>query len=177
MLHDMPVGLVPGTAGLVPGLVPAGLCRHPPLLESSQPSRTSIVYGPSSAYIIRPVAAALSLTVATVSSPVVPVPPDSLATVPPDSVATASASMCLPTLRCFQNQPFQPLMQAKQDGGRRRMYGGCRFECTTKTGHFEKSLHLTHTLAARCPNAKFVHKNSLFHGNNYFSAAVLSVSL
>ena len=24
---------------------------------------------------------------------------------------------------------------------------------------FEKSLHLTHTLAARCPNAKFVHKN------------------
>ena len=45
-------------------------------------------------------------------------------------------------------------MQAKQDGGR-------RFECTAKTGHFEKSLHLTHTLAARCPNAKFVHKNSL----------------
>ena len=41
------------------------------------------------------------------------------------------------------------------------MYGGCRFECTAKTGHFEKSLHLTHTLAARCPNAKFVHKNSL----------------
>ena len=35
------------------------------------------------------------------------------------------------------------------------------FECTAKTGHFEKSLHLTHTLAARCPNAKFVHKNSL----------------
>ena len=49
----------------------------------------------------------------------------------------------------------------KQDGGRRRMYGGCRFECTAKTGHFEKSLHLTRTLAAMCPNAKFVHTNSL----------------
>ena len=52
-------------------------------------------------------------------------------------------------------------MQAKKDGGRRRTYGGCRFECTAKTGHFEKSLHLTHTLAARCRNAKFDHKNSL----------------
>ena len=33
-------GLVPGTTGLVPGtagLGPAGLCRHPPLLESSLP--------------------------------------------------------------------------------------------------------------------------------------------
>ena len=45
-------------------------------------------------------------------------------------------------------------MLAKQDGR-------CRFEYTAKTGHFEKSLHLTHTLNARCPNAKFVHKNSL----------------
>ena len=45
-------------------------------------------------------------------------------------------------------------MLAKQDGGR-------RFEYTAKTGHFEKSLHLPRTLDARCPNAKFVHKNSL----------------
>ena len=35
------------------------------------------------------------------------------------------------------------------------------FEYTEKTGHFEKSLLLTHTLAARCPNAKFVNKYSL----------------
>ena len=75
MLHDMPVGLVPGTAGLVPGLVAVSspldsvairrLCRHPPLLESSPTIastwQTSIVYEPSSAYIIRPVAAAPSL--------------------------------------------------------------------------------------------------------------------
>ena len=39
--------------------------------------------------------------------------------------------------------------------------GGCRFEYTAYTGNFEKSLLLTRTLAARCPNAKFVHKNSL----------------
>ena len=45
-------------------------------------------------------------------------------------------------------------MLAKQDGGR-------RFEYTEKTAHFEKSLHLTRTLDARCPNAKFVHKDSL----------------
>ena len=45
-------------------------------------------------------------------------------------------------------------MLAKQDGGR-------RFEYTAKTGYFEKSLHLTRTLDARCPNAKFVHKNLL----------------
>ena len=45
-------------------------------------------------------------------------------------------------------------MLAKQDGGR-------PFEYTEKTGHFEKSLLLTRTLAARCPNAKFVHKYSL----------------
>ena len=45
-------------------------------------------------------------------------------------------------------------MLAKQDGGR-------RFEYTEKIGHFEKSLHLTRTLDARCTNAKFVHKNLL----------------
>ena len=45
-------------------------------------------------------------------------------------------------------------MLAKQDGGR-------LFEYTEKTGHFEKSLQLTRTLDARCPNTKFVHKNSL----------------
>ena len=33
--HRLVAGLVPGdagTAGFVPGFVPAGLCRHPPLL-------------------------------------------------------------------------------------------------------------------------------------------------
>ena len=44
-------------------------------------------------------------------------------------------------------------MLVKQDGGR-------GFEYTEKTGHFEKSRHLTCALDARCPNAKFV-KNSL----------------
>ena len=41
----------------------------------------------------------------------------------------------------------------------------------------KKTLHLTRTLAARCPNAKLVPKHSLFHGKKYFSASVWSVSL
>ena len=39
---------------------------------------------------------------------------------------------------------------------------GCRFEYTAYSRNFEKSLHLTHTLLARCPNAKLLHKNSLY---------------
>ena len=41
---------------------------------------------------------------------------------------------------------------------------GRQLEYTEETGNFEKSLLLTRTLtarAARCPNAKFVHKYSL----------------
>ena len=73
MLHDMPVGLVPGTAGLVPGLVavssprtlsPSAASLVVPTIFSTW--RTSIVYGPSSAYITPPFAAVSSPAVATV---------------------------------------------------------------------------------------------------------------
>ena len=85
------VGLVPRTAGLVPGSVavsspPDSVAIRRSLVVPTISStwRTSIVHGPSSAYIIPPVAAVSSPAVA---SPVVAAPPDCVATAPPDSVA------------------------------------------------------------------------------------------
>ena len=110
MLHDMPVGLVPGTVGLV--------------AVSSPPDSVAIRHVPNHRFNMANVDCIRTFvrihyptgrrrTVATVSSPVVPtpldsvatvppdsvatVPPDSVATVPPDSVATAAASYCLPS--------------------------------------------------------------------------------
>ena len=181
MLHDMPVGFVP-----VPGLVAVS---SPRTLSPSAASQPSLQHGKRRLYtnlrphaLIRPVAAVPSLPSRhRLSPPHQTLSPPSRWTRSPPSRRTLSPPpplLCLPSLRCFQNQPFR---SHKQDAKTRWRtppdVWRSAFECTAKTGHFEKSLHLTHTLAARCPNAKFVHKNSLFHGNNYFSAAVLSVSL
>ena len=139
MLHDMPVGLVPGTAGLVPGLVAVSS----PVAIRRFSSRSHHRFNMADVDCIRTFVrihypTGRRRTVATVSSPVVPappdsvatvrpdsvatVPPDSVATVPPDSVATPPLLYCLPSLRSFQHPPFRLLcseMQAKQDGGRR----------------------------------------------------------
>ena len=133
-------------------------------------SASSNFNSPSSVNIITSAAADSSPAVATISLPVVTAPPDSVATAPPDSVATASSDR--PAGICRHRRRFSsayhifeafnthhvgryvPQCSQKQDGGR-------RFEYAAKTGHFEKALHLTRTLDARCPNAKFVHKNSL----------------
>ena len=69
MLHDMPVGLVPGTAGLVPvsspsrprrTLSPSTASLVVPTIASTW--RTSIVYGPSAAYNVSPVVAVSFIT-------------------------------------------------------------------------------------------------------------------
>ena len=77
---------------------------------------------------------------------------------PADSVATAAASL-VPTISSKLSTCAMSVARLCKTSW--RTYGGSRFEYTAKTGHFEKSLHLTRTLDARCPNVKFVHKNSL----------------
>ena len=114
----------------------------------------------------------LSLAIVAVLSPIsFPWPPVSST---PDSVATRRLSS-LPhhLFNVFLKVCHRKIAQCSPN-----KYGGRQFEYTALTGNFEKSLHLTRTLAARCPNAKFVHTNSLcFMEKRYFSAAVLSVSL
>ena len=133
MLHDMPVGFVPGTAGLVPGLVAVSsppshgfrpwdrrsrprsrrrlvppdsvaICRFPTIASTWQ---TSIVYEPSSACIVRPAAAAPSLTSRRrLSPPHQTLSPPSRWTRSPPSRRTLSPPpplLSLPSLQCFQN--------------------------------------------------------------------------
>ena len=108
MLHDMPVGFVPGTAGLVPGIVAVS---SPRTLSPSAASRVvpNHRFNMANVDCIRTFVrihypTGRRHTVATVSSPVVPAPPDSVATVPPGSVATfppdsvATAAASLPTI-------------------------------------------------------------------------------
>ena len=90
--------LVPGTAGLIPGLVPTGLCRHRRRFCSRPHHLFNVFF----------------------------------------KVRHRKISQCSPD-----------------------KVSGRRFEYTAYTRNFEKSLHLTRTLAARCPNAKLVYKNSL----------------
>ena len=104
MLHDMPVGLVPGTAGLVPGLVVVSSSPDSVAIRRFS-SRPHHLFNMADVDCIRTVAAVSSPAVATVSSPVVAAPPysvantppDSVALAPPDSVATATASL-VPTI-------------------------------------------------------------------------------
>ena len=110
-----------------------------------------------------------------VSSPGPSVPPGPPVSSPPDSVAT----------RRFSSRPhhlfnvFLKVRHRKISQCSPNKDGGLRFEYTAYTRNFEKSLHLTRTLAARCRIAKPVHKNSLCFMEKFsgYSAAVLSVSL
>ena len=160
-------------------LVPARLCRHPPLLKSFQPSfqhggrrlytdlrpHTLPHHSPPSRYQPSPPSRRwLSPPRRTLS------PPPRRTLSPPPLPQFSSTYHLFNVLHIRHVGRKIAQCSPNKDGGR-------RFEYTAKTGHFEKSLHLTRTLDARCLNAKFVHKNSLFHGNNYFSAAVLSVFL
>ena len=66
-------------------------------------------------------------------------------------------------------------MQAKQDGGR---MADVDSNVHQRQVTFEKSLHLTHTLAARCPNAKFVHKiRCVSQKQLFFSCCVVCISM
>ena len=112
---------------------------------------------PSSVYITPPVAA--------VSSPV---------SSSPDSVAIHHFSSRPHHLfKVFLKVRHRKIWQCSTNKD-----GGCRFEYTAYTRNFENSLHLTRTLAARCPNAKLVHKNSLCSWEKlFFTCCLVCISM